>query len=47
VLNPKAAIIPIHKDSESDFLSLDIADDLKDKVISGSCCLSGIDFDIN
>ena len=47
VLNPKAAIIPIHKDSESDFLSLDIADDLKDKVISGSCCLRGIDFDIN
>ena len=47
VLNPKTAIIPIHRDSESNFLSLDIADDLKDKVISGSCCLSGIDFDIN
>ncbi len=47
LLNPKTAIIPIHKDSGSDFLSLDIADSLKDKVVSASCSLSGIDIYIN
>ena len=47
LLNPKTAIIPIHKDSGSSFLSLEIADSLKNKVISSSCSLDGIDIDIN
>lgn len=46
LLNPKMAIIPIHKDSGSDFLTLDIADSLKDKVINNSCSLNGVDIDI-
>lgn len=32
-VNPRYAIIPIHRDSETDFRSLDISQDLKDKVI--------------
>lgn len=47
LLNPKTAIIPIHKDSGSDFASLDIADRLKDKVLTGSCSLDGIEIYIN
>ena len=47
LLNPKTAIIPIHKDSGSSFLSLEITDSLKNKVISSSCSLDGIDIDIN
>ena len=46
LLNPKMAIIPIHKDSGSDFLTLDIANSLKDKVINNSCSLNGVDIDI-
>lgn len=46
LLNPKIAIIPIHKDSGSDFLTLDIADSLKNKVINSSCSLNGVDIDI-
>lgn len=34
ILNPTTAIIPIHKDAGSDFLSLDISDELKQKVVS-------------
>lgn len=33
-VNPRYAIIPIHRDGETDFRSLDITKDLKDKVIT-------------
>jgi mRNA degradation ribonuclease J1/J2 len=33
-VNPRYAIIPIHRDAETDFCSLDIPQELKDKVIT-------------
>ena len=33
ILKPSTAIVPIHKDATSDFATLDIADDLKEKIV--------------
>jgi mRNA degradation ribonuclease J1/J2 len=33
-VNPRYAIIPIHRDAESDFRSLPISQELKDKVLT-------------
>lgn len=41
-LNPRSAIIPIHKEASSDFHSLDLPDDLKAKIISTEDSLRGI-----
>lgn len=42
VLNPSTAIIPIHMDACSDFMSLDISDDLKDKVVVSDVVRGGV-----
>jgi ribonuclease J len=46
ILNPTTAIIPIHKDAGSDFLSLDISDELKQKVVSESLQRDEINIEI-
>ena len=45
--NPTTAIIPIHKDAAADFLSLEISDDLKAKVVDGFCCKNGIEIELS
>ena len=45
--NPTTAIIPIHKDAAADFLSLEISDDLKFKVVDGFCCKNGIEIELS
>ena len=45
--NPTTAIIPIHKDAATDFLSLEISDDLKAKVVYGFCCKNGIEIKLS
>jgi mRNA degradation ribonuclease J1/J2 len=47
VVNPSTAIIPIHRDPMSDFRSLDIPQELKDKVIESSVCKNGIEIQID
>ena len=42
---PTTAIIPIHKDASADFLTLDITEDLKTKVVNGLFCNNGIEID--
>jgi len=39
-VNPRLAIIPIHKEAESDFRLLDITDELKDKVVTNSTTIN-------
>lgn len=46
-VNPKVAIIPIHLDSSSDFASLNISDDLKNKIITNSVTAGNIEIGIN
>ena len=46
-LSPSTAIIPIHKDAAADFLTLDIPDDLKSRVVTGSFCGNGLEVQIN
>lgn len=41
-VNPRLAIIPIHREAESDFRSLDIPQELKDKVHTESTTLEGV-----
>lgn len=43
IVNPSAAIIPIHKEDGSDFKSLDIDDALKDKVVERNTIVDGIE----
>ena len=47
IVNPSTAIIPIHRDPMSDFRSLDIPQELKDKVIESSVCKNGIEIHID
>ena len=47
IVNPSTAIIPIHRDPMSDFRSLDIPQELKDKVIESSVCKNGIEIQID
>ena len=46
ILNPSTAIIPIHKDAAADFLTLDIPDALKSKVVSSSFCGNGLEVQV-
>ena len=46
MVNPSAAIIPIHKESGSDFRSLDIEDALKDKVVEHDTTVDGIEIHV-
>ena len=41
-MNPKAAIIPIHKTAWADFKSLDISEELKNKVVENETDIEGI-----
>ena len=43
ILNPSTAIIPIHRDAMSDFMTLDISDELRQKVTECSICRDGIE----
>ena len=45
--NPKSAIIPIHKDADSDLRTLDISDDLKNKVVDSTAEVHGIKIQID
>ena len=47
IVNPSTAIIPIHRDPASDFLSLDISDELKQKVTENSVCKNDIEIIID
>ena len=47
IVNPSTAIIPIHRDPMSDFRSLDIPQELKDKVVESSVCKNGIEIQID
>ena len=42
IVNPKAAIIPIHKTAWADFKSLDISEELKNKVVENETDIEGI-----
>ena len=42
-VHPRVAIIPIHREAESDFRSLDISQELKNKVTTESTSIQGID----
>ena len=46
IVNPSAAIIPIHKEDGSDFKSLDIDDALKDKVVEHNTIVDGIEIQV-
>ena len=39
---PRTAIIPVHKDSDSDFRSLGLSDGLNSKIVEENACLDGI-----
>lgn len=43
LVNPRSAIIPIHKEKESDFTSLDISNELKSKVVTGDTVADGVE----
>ena len=47
IVNPSTAIIPIHKDADANFLSLNISDELKGKVVGESVTRNGIEIEIN
>ena len=42
-VNPRLAIIPIHREAQSDFRSLDLPQELKDKVYTQSITLDGVE----
>ena len=46
LVNPRSAIIPIHKEKGSDFMSLDISDELKNKVVTGDTAACGIEIKV-
>ena len=43
IVNPRLAIIPIHKDEKSDYRTLDISQELKDKVTTKSMVVGGVE----
>ena len=43
IVNPRTAIIPIHRDPTSDFMTLDISDELKQKITESSVSRNGIE----
>ena len=45
--NPATAIIPIHRDAEADFLTLDIPKDLKARIVDGFCCKDGVEMELS
>lgn len=45
-VNPRIAIIPIHKEINTDFCTIPIADVLKDKVVSSTTSIEGVTFEI-
>ena len=45
-VNPRLAIIPIHQDAESDFRSLNIPQELKDRVVTKSTSIEDVKIDI-
>ena len=47
ITNPTTAIIPIHKDAEADFLTLDIPKDLKARIVDGFCCKDGVEMELS
>ena len=42
-VNPRLAIIPIHRDAESDFRSLDIPQELRDRVVTKSTSIEDVE----
>ena len=46
LVNPSAAIIPIHTEKGSDFTSLDITDELKNKVVTSDTVADGIEIHV-
>ena len=46
LVNPSAAIIPIHTEKGSDFTSLDIPDELKSKVVTSDTVADGIEIHV-
>lgn len=46
LVNPHSAIIPIHKEKGSDFTSLEISDELKNKVVTGDAVVDGIEIKV-
>lgn len=45
-VNPKLAIIPIHKEAKADFKSLDISEELKSKVVENKTDIDGESFSL-
>lgn len=46
LVNPSSAIIPIHTEKGSDFTSLDISDELKNKVVTSDTVTDGIEIQV-
>lgn len=46
-VNPKTAIIPIHKNAEADFRLLDISEELKSKIVECKTDIDGIKIEVN
>ena len=46
LVNPSAAIIPIHTEKGNDFTSLDISDELKNKVVTSDTVTDGIEIQV-
>ena len=46
LVNPHSAIIPIHKEKGSDFTSLEISDELKNKVVTSDAVVDGIEIKV-
>ena len=42
-VNPRTAIIPIHRERDSDFAALDIGDELRGRVTTASQTIDGIE----
>lgn len=45
-VNPTSAIIPIHREKGSDFTSLDISDELKDRVVTSDTTVDDIEIQV-
>ena len=41
-VNPRMAIIPIHREAKSDFRSLDLPQELKDRVVTKSTSIEDV-----
>ena len=46
IVNPAAAIIPIHRESGSDFTSLGISEELKGRVVTGDTTVDDIEIKV-